>query len=674
MTILKCKLCGGNIELTGASHGVCDSCGTEVTLPKIDDDKRADMYNRGNYFRQIGDFDKAYSAYEHIIASDQSDAEAHWCLMLCRYGVEYVKDTRTGDYKPTVSRMSYDPILNDPDYLAALAASDEYTKELYRREVRKIESIQRQYLEISRKEDPYDVFICFKAEVAGGGRTRASVLAQDIYERLTDKGVKVFFSRITLENKLTEAYEPYIFAALHSAKVMLLVADEPEQLQGRWVKNEWSRYLAMMDRDRNKHMLPVFEGMSPYDFPQEIPMVHGQDMTKIGAMQDLVRGVMKITGHLAAGNASMVQSAAASDAATLDNLMRRAAFAEEDGEYEEAQNLYEQAYELAPENGTICYRLFLLTNQLKDLPEKVETEHQALCQNSYFKKVLRFGDENLKEKFVNFQNRCESAVTAKYAQAAISEIGRLEKEKSFGAALSKLDDAVRKLSDMADNFRHIRQLQELRPRLERAYNEKRLRENYKAAIGEADSFLYRKVKENHGNVLSTYENMERETKAQEEYEGVDAVAMIGAIVLVVVAVLTMKGNVIPFALVGIALAAFIGFCFGGVIGVIIGLVIGGNLVPTLIENLLAKYALIAGGIVFVLAAICLICFLNCRSHCAKAKTLRKNTDHYFETNVKPLEANIRKDVAEEWESKVDKDEVISLMPILDFLKKRDKKK
>ncbi len=147
MTVLKCKMCGGNIQISGASHGVCDSCGCEVTLPKIDDDKRADMYNRGNYFRQVGEFDRAYSAYEHIIADDPGDAEAHWCLTLCRYGVEYVSDPRTGDFKPTVSRMSYDPILNDPDYLAALAASDEYTKELYRREARKIDHIQRQYLE-----------------------------------------------------------------------------------------------------------------------------------------------------------------------------------------------------------------------------------------------------------------------------------------------------------------------------------------------------------------------------------------------------------------------------------------------------------------------------------------------------------------------------------------------
>lgn len=63
---------------------------------------------------------------------------------------------------------------------------------------------------------------------------------------------------------------------------MLVVADKPEQLNARWVRNEWIRFLAMMDEDHSKAMIPVFRGMSPYDFPPEISMVQGQDMEKLG--------------------------------------------------------------------------------------------------------------------------------------------------------------------------------------------------------------------------------------------------------------------------------------------------------------------------------------------------------------------------------------------------------
>ena len=39
MSIFKCKMCGGTIEFEpGATVGVCDSCGTKQTLPRLDSD------------------------------------------------------------------------------------------------------------------------------------------------------------------------------------------------------------------------------------------------------------------------------------------------------------------------------------------------------------------------------------------------------------------------------------------------------------------------------------------------------------------------------------------------------------------------------------------------------------------------------------------------------------
>lgn len=391
MMILKCKMCGGNIEITGESHGVCDSCGCEVTLPKLDDDRRAEMYNRGNHFRSRGEFDKAYSAYEHIIAEDGQDAEAHWCLALCRYGIEYVKDPRSGEYKPTCSRVSFEPFQEDRDYLEALNYSEGRTRELYQREAAKIAKIQERYLEISRKEQPYDVFICFKATEENGERTQGSIIAQDIYEQLTEKGLKVFFSRITLEDKLSEEYEPYIFAALHSARVMLVVATKPEHLTSRWVQNEWSRYLAMMDKDKNKSIIPVFSGMSPYDFPPEIPMVQGQDMGKVGAMQDLVRGILKLTGKGTANNRQPELYA------TKENILKRIAQALEDEAYQECYNLAEQLLNADAENGWAYYYMILAANGIKNIWE-VGYKGLSLEENRYFRRAYQYGTEELKQE------------------------------------------------------------------------------------------------------------------------------------------------------------------------------------------------------------------------------------------------------------------------------------
>lgn len=53
-----------------------------------------------------------------------------------------------------------------------------------------------------------------------------------------------FLLRISLEDKVGTAYEPYIFAALQSAPIMITIGTKPEYMEAVWVKNEWSRFLA----------------------------------------------------------------------------------------------------------------------------------------------------------------------------------------------------------------------------------------------------------------------------------------------------------------------------------------------------------------------------------------------------------------------------------------------
>ena len=69
-----------------------------------------------------------------------------------------------------------------------------------------------------------------------------SVLANEMYYLLQKEGYKVFFSRITLQDKIGSAYEPYIFSALRSAKVMVVLGTSKENFEATWVRNEWSRF------------------------------------------------------------------------------------------------------------------------------------------------------------------------------------------------------------------------------------------------------------------------------------------------------------------------------------------------------------------------------------------------------------------------------------------------
>ena len=61
--------------------------------------------------------------------------------------------------------------------------------------------------------------------------------------------------------KLGQEYEPYIFAALNSAKIMLAFGTDYEYFNAVWVKNEWSRFLKLMAKDKEKHLIPCYKGI-----------------------------------------------------------------------------------------------------------------------------------------------------------------------------------------------------------------------------------------------------------------------------------------------------------------------------------------------------------------------------------------------------------------------------
>ena len=398
MAIFKCKMCGGTIEFEqGATVGVCDSCGTKQTLPRLDDDKKANLYDRANHFRRNNDFDKAMSIYEQILNEDNTDAEAYWSLVLCRYGIEYVEDPATHKRIPTVNRAQFTSIYMDEDYKSALQYADGYQKTIYEEEAKAIDEIQKGILEISSKEEPFDVFICYKETDANGRRTQDSVLANDLYHQLTQEGFKVFFSRITLEDKLGTAYEPYIFAALNSSKVMVVLGTKPEYFNAVWVKNEWSRYLALIKNGAKKMIIPAYRDMDPYDLPEEFSHLQAQDMSKLGFMQDLIRGIKKIVGTDAPKATVKETSVANSDTAATIPLLERAFMFLEDGRWQDANIYCEKVLDIDPKNAEAYLGKLMAELQVKTRKALADCAEPFDDKDNY-SKVIRFGDEKLENE------------------------------------------------------------------------------------------------------------------------------------------------------------------------------------------------------------------------------------------------------------------------------------
>ena len=398
MSVFKCKMCGGTIEFEqGATVGVCDSCGTKQTLPRLDDDKKANLYDRANHFRRNNDFDKAMSIYEQILNEDNTDAEAYWSLVLCRYGIEYVEDPASHKRIPTVNRAQFTSIFADEDYKSALQYADGYQKTIYEDEAKAIDEIQKGILVISQKEEPFDVFICYKETDANGRRTQDSVLANDLYHQLTQEGFKVFFARITLEDKLGTAYEPYIFAALNSSKVMVVLGTKPEYFNAVWVKNEWSRYLALIKNGAKKMLIPAYRDMDPYDLPEEFSHLQAQDMSKLGFMQDLIRGIKKIIEADAPKQTVKETVIVGANNAATTPLLERVFLFLEDGKWQDANIYCEKVLDIDPKNAEAYLGKLMVELQVRNRKQLADCAEPFDDRDNY-SKVLRFGDEALEKE------------------------------------------------------------------------------------------------------------------------------------------------------------------------------------------------------------------------------------------------------------------------------------
>jgi len=399
MAIFKCKMCGGTLEINNnETVVVCEYCGTKQTLPKLDDERKASLYDRANYFRRENEFDKAMGIYEMILNEDYEDSESYWGIVLCRYGIEYVEDPVTHKRVPTVNRAQFTSIYDDEHYKKAYQYADGYQRDVYAAEAKAIDDIQKGILEISRKEEPFDVFICYKETDRVGNRTQDSVYAQDIYKALTKEGYKVFFSRITLEDKLGTAYEPYIFAALNSAKVMLVVGTEKDNFNAVWVKNEWSRFLSLIKAGKGKALIPVYKDISPYEMPEEFQYLQSQDMAKIGFMQDLLHGVQKlIEADKKSGN-----DAINSNATQIQQLTQRAKLLLNEGDFDRADMLFEQVLSIDAFNVQAYLGKLLAETKVKT-EEDLATTMNSFTYSKNYKKLLEIADDKLKDRLVKLE-------------------------------------------------------------------------------------------------------------------------------------------------------------------------------------------------------------------------------------------------------------------------------
>ena len=265
MGALKCKMCGSNLEIEDSiTVCKCEKCGTSQTVPDIEDDKELKLFERAGRLRFNCDFDKAAGIYNTITDSYPEEAEGYWGLVLCKYGIEYA-DNASGKKVPVCHRISYDSVMDDEDFELVMENSDSESRAIFREEAKIIEENRKKYIQIAESEQPYDIYISYRAKDDNGDKTAVSEIAGHLYNKLTSAGYRVFLSEAALKGKKRSECEPYIYSALNSANVMLALGTSYDDYNDVWVKNEWK----IAEKNKNKCLIPCYKDVDEYDIPKE---------------------------------------------------------------------------------------------------------------------------------------------------------------------------------------------------------------------------------------------------------------------------------------------------------------------------------------------------------------------------------------------------------------------
>jgi hypothetical protein len=115
-----------------------------------------------------------------------------------------------------------------------------------------------------------EIFLSFKNLGAAGQPSRDSILAREVFDFLSGRGLSVFLSSVSLEELGTAAYKQAIDDALDGAEVVIAVGTSRENLESKWVRYEWDGFLhdILSGTKPDGRVFAYVEGVAPRSLPR----------------------------------------------------------------------------------------------------------------------------------------------------------------------------------------------------------------------------------------------------------------------------------------------------------------------------------------------------------------------------------------------------------------------
>ncbi len=261
--ITECRCCGNrdNSRFVKTKEGyLCKCCGVGFRY-ETEEEKIGCMMG----YRQLKNynFDEARETFIDVLYNYPDSIDARWGLLLARYGIVFVKGFFDDIIEPIYCFPEYDELASktfqeEIEYkeIIELVEGDIKSRYFYENKGREIDRAIKKFCDC-KKSTERDVFICVKISAAteknpaAKGRTADYEYAMRVYNDLQKRGVKAFFSFVTLENEVNS--DDLIWVNLVKSRKMLLIGSERDYLESAWVKSEWKRWL-FLEREKDMHI------------------------------------------------------------------------------------------------------------------------------------------------------------------------------------------------------------------------------------------------------------------------------------------------------------------------------------------------------------------------------------------------------------------------------------
>ena len=189
-----CPFCGGKLKKISEDTLKCTFCrkehkdGKEESKP-IPEQLAMQLSQASNYMI-LRRYDDAAETYRVISKNYPGEVRAYWGAALAEFGIEYVEEG--GITHPITNRLNRHSFMDNVALKKVLEKCGAGEREIYMMKANEIERIRSQAYEISRTQEPYEIFIC------GGEGVNEKRVAEELVSSFEAKGRKVFTPKTNL--------------------------------------------------------------------------------------------------------------------------------------------------------------------------------------------------------------------------------------------------------------------------------------------------------------------------------------------------------------------------------------------------------------------------------------------------------------------------------------------